>query len=362
MGATQDLSIASHRALSVPSRPGRVTQNVRRRLEQYAANPRCEANVVAAMRGVAMRDVARALGLDAPFGQSPFALQRGQMFERTLFEEDAAPLRRALIERKVLPANAAGFLDLRIRQGGGSLDMLDEAAARFERFLREAARATGDARMQLPTIVAGATLRAPDGVLGGGLVALDVLTVHPQPRPAPITLRVGEVKVYPDRGGFTDPAELATARAQAGTYVYVLERAVETLGLARDLLVADDGFLVLSRPGSNQPSVRAGEDLQHQSARAREVFSRMKDLPDLAEQQGVGAVLQAPKQYGDACLSFCELADRCRDEALAQGLPVALGEDLARLLGPLSLHRALELLHGAAPHGDAETDFLRRAR
>ncbi len=336
--------------------------DVRRRLEQYAANPRCEANARAALRNIPMRKAAEKVGLAPVFGQSPFALQRGQAFERGLFEEDASPLRRALIERKALPANSTGFVDLRLRQNGGVMRTLEEAANAFERFLKDAAKATGDVRMQLPTIVAGAALRAPPEVMGGGLLALDVLTVHPQPRPAPIALRVGEVKVYPDRGGFTDSAQLASARAQAGLYVAVLARFVEQLGLTRDLIVADDGFLVLARASSNQPSVRAGEDLAWQAARAREMFNSLRAHPEADAAPDIDAVLSAKKHYGDTCLSFCELADHCRDEALSKGLPAALGEDLARFLGPLTLHRALALLHGEPPQGEAEGDFLRRAR
>ncbi len=341
-----------------------MSRDVRRRLEQYAANPRCEANVRAALGGVAMLDVARSLGLDPPFGQSPFALQRGQRFESALFEEDAMPLRRALIERKVLPANASGFVDLRLRRHGGPIDTLDTAAEKFETLLRTWAGRTGDARMHLPTIVASATLRTPADVMGEGMLALDVLTVHPEPRPAPITLRVGEVKVYPDRGGFTDSIELATARAQAGLYLYVLRRTVAALDLERDLHIADDGFLVLARPASNQPSVRAGEDLEYQAARAREMFARLRPLSATRAEEAVNVntVLGAAKHYGDACLSFCELADYCREEALRAGLPNALGEALARFLGEVTLHRALELLQGTEPISDAEQDFLRRAR
>lgn len=341
-----------------------MKRDVRRRLELFAANPRCESNVRAALGGVPMLDVARSLGLAPPFGQSPFALQRGVLFERALFDDGAESLRRALVERKVLPANTAGLLDLRLTRNGGPLAALDDAAQMFERFLREAAKSSGDARMQLPGIVAGPVVRVPDEIMGGGLLALDVLAVYPQPRPAPVTLRVGEVKVYPDRGGFTDGTELATARAQAGLYVFALGEALRSLGLDRDMLVADDGFLVLTRPASNMPSVRSGEDLRHQAARAREMFAlvRPKEAPEGSAPDSLAAIAQAPKHYGDACLSFCELADRCRDEALSNGLPAALGDDLARFLGSLSLHRALALLDGAPCESDAERDFLRRAR
>ena len=43
-----------------------------------------------------MVDVAAREGLAPTMGQSPFALQRGQRFERQLFREDAAVLRSEL--------------------------------------------------------------------------------------------------------------------------------------------------------------------------------------------------------------------------------------------------------------------------
>ncbi|MEZ4409445.1 MAG: hypothetical protein R3A52_23690 [Polyangiales bacterium] len=345
-----------------------MKRDVRRRLEQFASNPRCDANVRSALHGVSMEAVARSVGLDPQVGQSPFALLRGQQFERGLFDDDAARLRRALIERKVLPGNATGFLDLRLKAQGGPEASLQSARESFQTFLKSAAKATGEARLGLPTLVAGPVLTTPANILGEGLFAIDVLTVYPNPKPAPIFFRVGEVKVYPDRGGFTDGGELAGARAQAGLYVHVLKGEVTALGLDRELVVLDDGFLVLARPGSNQPSVRGGEDLRHQAERARTMFARaaahaLTLADDVIEDEGeaIAAVLAAPTHYGDGCLSFCELADRCRAEAIAKGLPSALGEDLARFLGPLDLHRALALLHGAPATNPAEEDFVRRA-
>lgn len=69
------------------------------------------------------------------------------------------------------------------------------------------------------------------GLLADGYFSLDVLTLHPGTGSEKFTLRVGEIKVYPDRGGFTDAHELAGARAQAGLYVYALRSELERWGL-----------------------------------------------------------------------------------------------------------------------------------
>lgn len=347
-----------------------IRRDIRRRLEQYAANPGCEANALSAVHDIPMDQVARSLGLNVKVGQSVFAIQRGHTFEHSLFLEDAQRLRRALIDKKVLPANASGFFDLRSASNGGPLPSLDRSYTEFRDLLRRAAASTGEHRLQLPTILAGPSLVVPGKAIPSeGLFAIDVVTLHPQPRPTPIVLRIGEIKVYPDRGGFTDPSELSSSRAQAGLYVHVLKAEIARLGLQQQLVVADDGFLVLTRPGSNLPSLRAGEDLRYQSERAAAAFAHLgaiaRALPLDAEGEVVpasriAAVQEAKKSYADGCLAFCELADHCQAVALSLGIPSALGEDMGRFLGELSLHRALELLHGAAPLSPAEEDFLRR--
>jgi hypothetical protein len=65
-------------------------RDTRRRFEQWAGNPHCEANTVSAVHGIKMADVARSEGIEPTFGQSPFAIARGQAFERGLFAKGAA--------------------------------------------------------------------------------------------------------------------------------------------------------------------------------------------------------------------------------------------------------------------------------
>jgi hypothetical protein len=139
------------------------------------------------------------------------------------------------------------------------------------------------------------------------------------------------------------------------------------------IAIADDGFLVLTKPGSNAPSVRANEDLRFQAARAERAFERLREaaaleaeLPLDGSEESVPAarlavVRDAPKAYDEGCVSFCELSGHCHAQAMAAGDAAILGRDAARFLGPIGLARAVALLDGEAPASAAEEDFVRRA-
>ena len=337
-------------------------RDTRLRFEQWARNPACTANTISAVHGVPMADVVKQEGGAQTMGQSPFALARGQTFERALFRDNAGVLREALKTAQVLPETATGFRDFRLRQSGGPFRTLDEALTDTLTFLKENAAARPG--RELPGVVAGAVVRIPGGVmLPEAILVIDVLAVtraHDRP-----LLTVGEIKTYPDRGGYTDGAELATARAQAGVYVHGLRLVLEELRLAERIEVPNVGFLVLSRPGFNRPSIRAREDLRYQVTRAARGFAQLRDvaatLPFETDPLAViDAILRASVDYGELCVSFCDRAAGCHKRALADGDATALGEDVARFLGTTNLYRALELLGGARPANEAEEDLVRR--
>jgi len=353
----------------------RIRRDTRRRLDQFIANPACQANVLSAVHDIPMAQVAASLLLDTQGGQSPFAIGRGVTFERSLYADGATRLFAALVAAGVLSAAATGFVDLRLRLNGGTVASLDEACARFHQLLLRFAASEGEERASLPALLAAPALRIPGrAILPDGMFAVDVVTVHPSARPGPVVLRVGEIKVYPDRGGHTDPHQLATTRAQAGIYVHALRLAVAEAGVGDRVTVADDGFLVLTRPGSGAASVRAHEDLGYQAQRAEVAFERLRQaaalaeaLPGDADGEGVPAarlavVSGAPTAYDEACVSFCELEGRCHAAAVAAGDAAILGRDVARFLGTVRLDRAAALIDGAAAESPAEADFLRRAR
>jgi hypothetical protein len=316
---------------------------------------------MSAVHNIRMADVAQLERRRPSMGQSPFAIARGQSFERILFRNDAESLTDALKKAGVLPDSAGGFADFRLRLNSGPCRTLDESLARTADLLRDIA--TGTSRAPLPWFVAGATVRVPGGVmLPEAILVLDALVIRHDDTPR--RLIVGEIKTYPDRAGYTDKGELATARAQAGVYVHGLDLVVEELGLSTALKVAREGFLVLSRPGFNRPSIRAGEDLRYQAERAKRGFDLLRkaaaQLPAADIDQRLASVIAAGTHYCENCVAFCDRADSCRDIALKAGSAAVLGDDVVRFLGNVSLPRAIELMEGSEPLNDVERDLARR--
>jgi hypothetical protein len=336
-------------------------RNTRARFEQWAQNPACQANTVSAVHNIKMSDVARAEGVAPSFGQSPFAVARGQVFERELLWNNAERLITVLIERDVIPSNAVGLADLRIAMNGGPLASLEVAIQKTKDLLPEIIT-TPEAT---PAVIAGATLRIPKGVmLPEAILIIDAMAVRTD-RDLP-ELIVGEVKTYPDRGGHTDSHDLALARAQAGLYVHALQLLIAELGITDHVRVRTDGFLVLTRPGSNRPSIRAGEDFRFQAERARRGFELLEraalGLPPFSPvgDEPITAIVNSDTEYSEACLSFCDRAPKCHEEALEAGNPAVLGDDVARFLGGVDLHRTMALLDGNPAQSEAESDLLRR--
>ena len=340
--------------------------NTRMRFEQWAKNPTCEANTLSAVHNVRVDKAAEQVGLDASFGQSPFALARGNTFEAGLFTDDAARLRAALERKGVLPADSTGFLDLRLKMNRGTrITSIDEAIVETNEWLHSVAVDPSSAE----SIIAAPMIKIPKGViLPEALLIIDAATVTTT-ADGRAKVTVGEIKVFPDRGGHTDPLQLASARAQAGIYRHALALTAASLGLSENLDVAPDGFLVFTWPGSNSPSIRAGEDLTYQAIRAERGFRRLEEVahgivrdddfaadnPELIER-----VLDASTDYSEACLSFCDLAPRCHARAVEAADPVILGEEVKQLLGEMTVTRAIELLNGAVPADDREADLQRQ--
>jgi hypothetical protein len=338
-------------------------RDTRRRFEQWARNPTCQANTLSAVHNVPMVNIVKLEGGKPTMGQSPFAIQRGQQFERNLFRNAAATLHEALKAAGVTPDKASGLEDFRLTLNGGRLRSLDRAKAATADLLKRLAGSRP--KSSDPWLVAGATVSIPGNVmLPEALLVLDALVIRHDT--VPRTLVVGEIKTYPDRAGYTDRVELATARAQAGVYVHGLKLVLASLGLEQHFDVVTSGFLILTRPGSNRPSVRAGEDLRYQAERAKRGFALLLDaaagLPRGSGHADEAAIAGADTNYQELCVAFCDRAATCRARALEKGAGAALGDDVARFLGPVGLTRALELMGGATPANAVEQDLARQVK
>lgn len=341
-------------------------RNTRGRFEQWAKNPTCDANTLSAVHNVRLDAAATAAGLQPSFGQSPFAIARGNRFEAGLFYEQGDKLRAALERKGCLPTGSTGFLDLRLRMNGGTrVSSVDQAVALTAEWLQRIAIKPTKAE----SIVAGPMVRIPKGViLPEALLIIDVATVRANVD-GRARVTVGEVKVFPDRGGHTHPHQLATARAQAGVYRHALEITVVSMGLTDQIDIAADGFLVFTWPGSNSPSVRPDEDLTYQAIRAERGFQRLEEVAQSLVRDDdfssdnpalIERVLHSATDYNEACLSFCDLAPRCHQRALEADDPIILGGDVKRLLGDMTISRAIELLNGALASDDREHDLQRQ--
>lgn len=348
------------------SRKERARRETRRRFEQWARNPQCLANVASAVHNVKMGVVARRENPSAPReGQSVFALARGNNFEAGLVRNRGERLLDALRRAEVIGASSSDFADHRTAANGGVVADLDRAVALGHEFLASLA-----AGARFEGAVSSLTVRIPRGImLPEALLIVDVLAVREvDGRPV---LSVGEIKTYADQGGHTSRADLAAARAQMGLYVHALDVTLAGLGLADRVEVSRVGFLVLTYPGSNQPSVRSGEDLTFQLARAERGFELMEQSAALLNgEYGAGddddpeslleLVRHADTHFQDSCLSFCERSDVCFERALEAGRGIVLGDDVERFLNGVTLGRVDELLDGAAAVTRVERDLLAR--
>jgi len=314
-----------------------------------------------------MADVAKKIGLKPSFGASPFALGNGEQFERNLLADDAKRLFEQLHRTSLITDDQSKFLDLRTKQNGGtnkSIVDLEHAISNSLDFLGRAGKTKGKTVLDLPAVVAALTVRIPKGVmLPEAILIIDVVTVTPaeidgQTR---AQLTVGEIKTYPDRGGETKGEQLAQARAQLGLYLHALEVVLADVTPESRPILNEYGFLVMTRPGTNFPTVRTGEHLRYQADRAARGFERLEQAALALTGSGsdtVEEILKADTHYCEACLSFCDLAARCHKAAFESGSPSILGDSMVQLLGGANLHRVMELLDGAPPRDDREREMV----
>ena len=230
-----------------------------RTISALATNPGCARRALMDAAGADKERLAAQAGYPVPFGQSRFAITRGNAFEAQLKENGAAQLLTVLRGRLGLPPDQAHYTDL--NEVGGNDDN------------------------QLRHIYTRQRLTAADGHEGTmfdhPLLRLNVGGRHAYLEPDLIAFQlhgkfhVVEIKSFAVIDGQADAAKVAAAAIQSAVYVLAL----------RDLLgddgrVHDETILVCPENFSNQPTATSIDVRKQLTVLTRQLtrIARIEDL------------------------------------------------------------------------------------
>ncbi|MFF2654072.1 hypothetical protein [Streptomyces sp. NPDC058045] len=308
-----------------------------RGLAALAANPGCGRRALLDGAGVDKAALAGALGTPSGYGQSQFALIRGNAFEARVKADGGVRLLE-LVHERLDPSAAPPTPD------GARVPDLTAAGpegrtARTALALREAAAAGTWTLLDHPML-------ALDVAGTPAFLEPDAVVVHPDGR-----WSVVEIKSFPMIDGSAEPSKVGAAARQAAVYVLALERLAEQVAAAGPVVprVGERVLLVCPKDFSNLPAA-APVDIRKQRAVTRRQLARLTRVEELAAQLPAGtsfdvrrpaaelaeALGAVPAQYAPECLAACELAFHCRAGARARGEVTALGRQTRAELGGLA--------------------------
>lgn len=309
-----------------------------RTIAALTGNPGCNRRAVLDAAGVDKPRLAEHIGWPMGFGQSRFALARGNGFEAMLKADGGALLLEVLGEVLDLHVPEVGYADL-----GEDADATLTARHRRTRDLL--ATAAGAALVDHPLL----TLE-----VAGRPVFLepDLIAFQVEGR-----LHVVEIKSFAIVDGQADSAKVSAAAVQAAVYVLALRALLAELG-HDPMLVSHDVVLVCPRDFSMSPAAVV-VDVRKQLATLKRQLARLASVNDLAAALPAGVSFdvalppaeliaslgRVEARYAPECLSACELAVFCRHEAA--GSTAALGRPVRDALGGVeTVGEALALAAG----------------
>ncbi|WP_425827538.1 hypothetical protein [Streptomyces fractus] len=332
-----------------------------RKITALTANPACSRRAVLDAAGIDKTALASRIGHDPRSGQSPFAIARGHSFEALVKWGGYAELIRLLRAELGVPVAEAAVVDLNDVAGDTSL-------RRRER----------ETRGIVERLAHGLDERL---ILDHPVLTLDVAGRTAYLEPDALSHRVDgkfyvvEIKSFAAIDGQADPTAVAQAAKQAAVYVLALRRAFNAAGRDPEQ-IAHEFLLVCPKDFSNRPygrivDVRQELDaLQFQLSRLPRAAAIAALLPpsatldiDRDPTELAAAVAELDAAYMPDCLSFCEMARFCREEAESRALPARLGSAVRNdLPGIDSTRTALAHLDGTAPPGAEVADAVEQLR
>ena len=330
-------------------------------------NTRCSARKAIDAAGIDKSVLAKQLGHEAQRGQSPFALARGNQFERNVKRDEYMKL-LDLLRDFGLDTATIDILDLR--------DDVPFAGTKADEVLKERAARTREALVEI------ATGGAPPGrLIDGGALVWNIAGTDVRLETDALAwwlggqLRVIEIKSFPVEWGQIPADKVSAASWQTAVYVAAIEDLLAEEGLDPGL-VSREIFLVCPRNTGLKPVI-VRHNVGPQLRLLRRHEARESGIDALAEAVGMisldvshapsaqqsrllaDAVTALMPDYQPSCLATCELAKFCRSRAQSAGEPNAVGSELVQFTtGVRDLRRAAPLLDGAKPKTDAERDFF----
>ncbi|MGC4815611.1 hypothetical protein ACLQ29_34365 [Micromonospora sp. DT228] len=317
---------------------GAASRHNARTIAALTTNPGCARRAVLDCASVDKQRLAAYIDYPARFGQSQFAITRGNAFEAQVKANGCAQLLQLLRERLDLEIPEVSYDDLESVAGRESQDV---RYARSRALLTRAAAQADGAGTLFDHPLLRLAVAGQQAYLEPDLIAFQ----HDG------QFHVVEIKSFAVIDGQADSGKVASAAIQAAVYVLAMRELLGEAGFDPEI-VSHDVVLVCPRNFSNQPmAVRI--DVRKQLAVLRRQLSRMTridallaDLPatlsfDFAP-DGNGVPTRSPAslvaaleaveaRYSPECLASCELAYFCRHEA--RGCTAALGKSAREEIG-----------------------------
>jgi hypothetical protein len=315
-----------------------------RTIAALTGNPGCSRRAVLDAAGIDKVALAERIGFPGSFGQSRFALARGNAFEAMLKADDCALL------RSVLDVGMIGYQDL----GADADDTLTARHGRTRSLL--ASEQPGLIDHPLLTLdVAGQTV----------FLEPDLIAFQSEGR-----LRVVEIKSFAIIDGQADATAVSAAAVQAAVYVLALRALLGEERVSHEVvLVCPIDFSL--KPVAVVLDVRKQlSALKRQLSRMSSVSALVDSLPPsvsfdlaLAPSSLATSLSSVTARYVPECLSSCEMSVYCRDEAA--GSTSALGRSVRESLGGVDeIATALALAAGTLEPEPAQVEaaaLLRQA-
>jgi len=309
-----------------------------RTIAALTGNPGCARRAIMDAAGIDKQRLASHSGFPAPFGQSQFAITRGNAFEAQVKANGCAELLRLLRGQLGLPIPEVSYDDLEEVGGNTSRELRH---ARTRTLLARAAASGADAGTLFDHPLLRLEVAGQKVYLEPDLIAF---RLHGQ-------FRVVEMKSFAVIDGQADGDKVAAAATQSAVYVLALRELLAGLGYTPDS-VSHDAVLVCPENFSNAP-IATVVDVRKQLTVLCRQLSRLERIDSLvellppgltfdieADEAGMAhrpaadlaeAIRVVPARYAPECLASCEMCFFCRDEA--HGSTAALGRDVRDDLG-----------------------------